>query len=55
MQHPYQEMNQKLLAIFNEAGKKYQIPDLEAQRKIKRLEKRKEELKKEIENLARGR
>jgi hypothetical protein len=53
--HPYQEMNQKLMAIFNEAGKKYYVPDLTIAKKIKKLEKRKEELKKEIENLARGR
>lgn len=53
--HPYQEMQSKLMAIFVEAGKRYQIPDLEAMRKIKKIEKRQQALNKEKAKLARGR
>jgi hypothetical protein len=54
MLHPYQDTHNKLTAMLNQAGRKYRIPDIEAARKIKRIERRQAELRKEIAVLMQG-
>jgi len=47
-------IHQEIKRIFDEAGRKYRIPDIEAQRKIKRIERRQAESRKEIAVLMQG-